>query len=55
VIVEEAHRIDAEVVLLSTARKQRVGERASVFGRTVGYVLQHASCRVLLLTPPPAR
>jgi nucleotide-binding universal stress UspA family protein len=52
VIVDEADRVGAEVVLLSAPRKQRVGSRSRAFGRTAGYVLRHASCRVLLLAPP---
>jgi nucleotide-binding universal stress UspA family protein len=55
VIVEEAERVKAEVVLLSTLTKQRGSSRTRIFGRTAGYVLQHASCRVLLLAPPPPR
>ena len=53
VIVEEAERVEAEVILLGAPRKVRASRRARVFGRTIGYVLQRASCRVMLLSPPP--
>jgi nucleotide-binding universal stress UspA family protein len=52
-IVEKADRAEAELIVLGAPRKQRVGRRARIFGKTVGFVLQHASCRVLLLAPPP--
>jgi nucleotide-binding universal stress UspA family protein len=52
-IVEKAERAEAELIVLSAPRKQRVGRRARIFGPTVDFVLQHASCRVLLLAPPP--
>jgi nucleotide-binding universal stress UspA family protein len=52
VIVDEAERADVDVVLLSVPRKPRFGSRPRLFGRTAGYVLRNASCRVLLLAPP---
>jgi nucleotide-binding universal stress UspA family protein len=52
-IVDEAERADAELIVLAAPRKRRMGRRAGIFGRTVVFVLHHASCRVLLLAPPP--
>jgi nucleotide-binding universal stress UspA family protein len=52
VIVDEADRVGADVVVLSAPRRQRPGSNRRAFGRTSGYVLRHASCRVMLLAPP---
>ncbi len=49
-IVEEAVRRRSEVIIVGTARKRRVADRA--FGRTVDYVLDHAPCEVLLNLVP---
>ena len=49
-IVEEADRRRSEVIIVGTARKRRVADRA--FGRTVDYVLDHAPCEVLLNLVP---
>ena len=49
-IVEEAERRRSEVIIVGTARKRRVADRA--FGRTVDYVLDHAPCEVLLNLVP---
>ncbi|HJZ61808.1 MAG TPA: universal stress protein [Miltoncostaeaceae bacterium] len=45
-IVEEAERIDAEVIMMGVAERRRPGER--VFGRTVDYVLRNSPCRVIV-------
>jgi len=49
-IVDEAERRRSEVIIVGTARKRRVADRA--FGRTVDYVLDHAPCEVLLNLVP---
>jgi APA family basic amino acid/polyamine antiporter len=51
-IVAEAEAVQADLVVLRAPRKQRVGRHARVFGRTVDYVLKHASCRVMVAAPP---
>jgi nucleotide-binding universal stress UspA family protein len=53
-IVGEADRVRADLIVLRAPRKQRVGRRARVFGRTVDYVLKHAGCRVMVAGAPPA-
>jgi basic amino acid/polyamine antiporter, APA family len=50
-IVEEAESSNADVIVL---RAPRSGRRRRMFGRTVDYVLKHASCRVVVDAPPPA-
>jgi APA family basic amino acid/polyamine antiporter len=45
-IVEEAARIQAEVIMMGVAARRRMGDR--VFGRTVDYVLRNAPCRVII-------
>jgi APA family basic amino acid/polyamine antiporter len=49
-IVEEAERRRSEVIILGTARKRRIADRA--FGRTTDYVIDHAPCEVLLNLVP---
>jgi len=49
-IVEEAARWRSEVIILGTARKRRIADRA--FGSTVDHVLDHAPCEVLLNLVP---
>jgi len=49
-IVEEAEERRAEVIILGTARKRRIGNL--VFGRTTDYVIDHAPCEVLLNLVP---
>jgi nucleotide-binding universal stress UspA family protein len=51
-IVGAAEDVDADLVIMQAARKQRMGRRASVFGRTVRHLLHHAPCRVLVAAPP---
>jgi len=50
-IVGEAEDGGADIVVL---RAPRSGRRRRVFGKTAAYVLQHAPCRVLVVSPPPA-
>ena len=47
-IVEEAERRGTEIIVLGTPRKALTRSQRAVFGRTVDYVLRHASCRVLV-------
>jgi APA family basic amino acid/polyamine antiporter len=49
-ICQEAHRRDADAVLLATRAKERHGDQA--FGKCVAYVLRHAPCDVVVLTLP---
>jgi len=49
-IVEEAQTRRAEVIIMGTARKRRIGNL--VFGRTTDYVVDHAPCEVLLNIVP---
>jgi nucleotide-binding universal stress UspA family protein len=50
-IVAAAEDVDADLVVMNAPRKTRLGRRASIFGRTVRYVLHHAPCRVLVAAP----
>jgi nucleotide-binding universal stress UspA family protein len=47
-IVAEAEALRADLVVL----RPRPARRVAPFGKTVDYVLKHASCRVLLDMPP---
>jgi basic amino acid/polyamine antiporter, APA family len=49
-IVDQAAERRSEVIILGATRKRRVGDL--VFGRTADYVLDHASCEVLLNLVP---
>jgi nucleotide-binding universal stress UspA family protein len=49
-IVDEAVQRRAEVIILGTQRKRRVGDL--VFGRTTDYVIDNAPCEVLLNLVP---
>jgi nucleotide-binding universal stress UspA family protein len=51
-ILEELGRGDVELVVLGAFRRNRLGRRASPFGRTVQQVLRGARCRVLVVAPP---
>lgn len=51
-IVDEARLANAEIIVLRSARKNRIGGHAAVFGRTVRYVLDHAPCRVMVAAQP---
>ena len=52
-IVEETEKAGTEIIVLRAPRKQRLGRRAAIFGKTVDYVLKHAPCRVMVAAPPP--
>lgn len=50
-IVAEAEALQADLVVLRVATKQRPEGGAPLFGKTVNYVLKHAPCRVLIAAP----
>ena len=47
-IVAEAEARDAEIIVIGAPRRRLTSSQAAVFGKTVDYVLKHASCRVLV-------
>jgi basic amino acid/polyamine antiporter, APA family len=47
-IVAEAQARDAEIIVIGSPRRRLTSSQAAVFGKTVDYVLKHASCRVLV-------
>jgi APA family basic amino acid/polyamine antiporter len=47
-IVAEADARNAEIIVLGSPRRTLTSSQAAVFGKTVDYVLKHASCRVLV-------
>jgi nucleotide-binding universal stress UspA family protein len=47
-IVEEAEARGSEIIVLGSPRRALTARQAAVFGKTVDYVLKHASCRVLV-------
>jgi nucleotide-binding universal stress UspA family protein len=51
-IVEEARRANAQIIILRASRKRRISGRARLFGGTVGFVLKHAPCRVMIAAAP---
>jgi basic amino acid/polyamine antiporter, APA family len=51
-IVSEADALEADLIVVVAPRKRRLGRHASLFGKTVDYLLRHASCRVLVAAPP---
>lgn len=54
-IVSEAERMNAEVILMGLDPERRIQERvggAPAVGKTVEYVLKNANCRILLSRPP---
>ncbi len=51
-IVEEARRMNAEVIMMGVARKRRLGQH--IFGHTVDYVVRHAPCRVVIASDAAA-
>jgi basic amino acid/polyamine antiporter, APA family len=53
-VVAETEAVRADLVVLRAPRKQRLGGRARIFGKTVDYVLKHAPCRVIVAAPPPS-
>jgi basic amino acid/polyamine antiporter, APA family len=53
-IVAEADARNAEIIILGSPRRQLTAGQSAVFGKTVDYVLKHASCRVLVTAAEPA-
>jgi nucleotide-binding universal stress UspA family protein len=47
-IVAEADARGAEIIVLGSPRRTLTSAQAAVFGKTVDYVLKHATCRVLV-------
>jgi nucleotide-binding universal stress UspA family protein len=47
-IVAEANARNAEIIVLGSPRRKLTAGQSAVFGKTVDYVLKHASCRVLV-------
>jgi APA family basic amino acid/polyamine antiporter len=47
-IVAEAEAREAEIIVLGSPRRTLTSAQAAVFGKTVDYVLKHATCRVLV-------
>jgi basic amino acid/polyamine antiporter, APA family len=54
-IMAEAAAVGADLIVVSASRTGRLGRHAPLFGKTVDYVLRHASCRVLVAAPPRSR
>ena len=52
-IVAEADARNAEIIVLGSPRRHLTAGQSAVFGRTVDYVLKHASCRVLVTAAEP--
>jgi APA family basic amino acid/polyamine antiporter len=53
-IVGEADARGAEIIVIGSPRRALTASQAAVFGKTVDYVLKHASCRVLVTAAGPA-
>jgi basic amino acid/polyamine antiporter, APA family len=51
-IVDEARLAATEVIVIGAPRKQRIGNRAPIFGKTVDVVLKGAPCRVVVAALP---
>jgi APA family basic amino acid/polyamine antiporter len=47
-IVDEAERRNAEIIVIGAPRLPHRTQRSAIFGKTVDYVLKHASCRVMI-------
>jgi APA family basic amino acid/polyamine antiporter len=47
-VVAEASARDTEIIVLGAPRRRLTAAQAAVLGRTVDYILKHASCRVLV-------
>jgi nucleotide-binding universal stress UspA family protein len=54
-IVAEAEAAGADLIVVVAPRTGRPGRHMPLFGKTVDYVLRHASCRVLVAAPQPDR
>jgi APA family basic amino acid/polyamine antiporter len=53
-IVAEADARNAQIIVLGSPRRHLTAGQSAVFGKTVDYVLKHASCRVLVAAAEPA-
>ena len=53
-IVAEADARNAEIIVLGSPRRSLTARQGAVFGKTVDYVLKHATCRVLVAASPEA-
>jgi basic amino acid/polyamine antiporter, APA family len=53
-IVAEADARNAEIIVLGSPHRHLTSRQTAVFGKTVDYVLKHASCRVLVTAAEPA-
>jgi APA family basic amino acid/polyamine antiporter len=47
-VVEEADARNTEIIVLGAPRRRLTAAQAAVLGKTVDYILKHASCRVLV-------
>jgi APA family basic amino acid/polyamine antiporter len=47
-VVAEANARDAEIIVLGAPRRRLTAAQAAVLGKTVDYILKHATCRVLV-------
>ena len=54
-IVEEAAQAGVDAIVIGAPRKQRTGNRAPIFGKTVDVVLKRAPCRVIVAALPVGR
>ncbi len=54
-IIEEAARRNAEIIVMGAPRLPHRTRRSEIFGKTVDYVLRHATCRVMVGAAPHAR
>jgi basic amino acid/polyamine antiporter, APA family len=52
-IVAEADARNAEIIVLGSPPRHPTSRQTAVFGKTVDYVLKHASCRVLVTAAEP--
>jgi APA family basic amino acid/polyamine antiporter len=53
-IVAAAEARHAEIIVLGSPRGRLTAHQAAVFGKTVDYILKHASCRVLTVASETA-
>jgi len=47
-VVAEADARGAEIIVLGAPRRRLTAAQAAVLGKTVDYILRHATCRVLV-------
>src|SRR5438094_675834 len=50
-VVAEAEAAGADLVVLRAPRREALGGRGRIFGKTVDHVLEHAPCRVIVAVP----